>query len=113
GFIFWGLAAYVEGSAVATIVWFSLAALAKETAILAPLALAGWEIIGLLAHKSSLRKLWANREEIPQGLKPASAQGGDRSAEALRHPKSVTIAPPTVREYTGGAEESLSETAER
>ena len=98
GFIFWGLAAYVEGSAVATIVWFSLAALAKETAILAPLALAGWEIIGLLAHKSSLRKLWANREEIPQGLKPASWQGGDRSAEALRHPKS-------------GAEESLSETA--
>ena len=58
GLIFWGLSAYVEGQAVATILWFALAALAKETAILAPIALAGWEIIGLLARKSSLRKLW-------------------------------------------------------
>jgi len=49
GLIFWGLAAYVEGQEVATVVWFALAGLAKETAILAPLALAGWETIGLLA----------------------------------------------------------------
>ena len=45
GLTFWALSAYVEGQTVATIFWFSLAALAKETAILAPLALAGWEII--------------------------------------------------------------------
>jgi hypothetical protein len=58
GLTFWALSAYVEGQAVATAIWFALAALTKETAILAPLALAGWEIVGLLLRKSSLRKLW-------------------------------------------------------
>lgn len=58
GLILWGLAAYVEGEAMATALWFALAALAKETAILAPMALAGWELVGFLARKSSPRKLW-------------------------------------------------------
>lgn len=58
GLIFWGLSSYVEGEEVATLFWFAFAALAKETAILAPLALAGWEAAGLLARKSSLRGLW-------------------------------------------------------
>jgi hypothetical protein len=58
GLTFWALSAYVEGQAAATVLWFALAALAKETAILAPLALAGWEIVGWLARKSSVRKLW-------------------------------------------------------
>jgi len=88
GLIFWGLAAYLEGKALATAVWFSLAALAKETAILAPLALAGWEMVGLVAWGSSWRGLWVGGENIPQGLKPTSREAGDRSAEALRHPKS-------------------------
>src|SRR5436309_3948481 len=56
GFTFWGLAAYVEGQAGGTILWFALAALSKETAILAPVALAGWEFAGVLGRKSSLRK---------------------------------------------------------
>jgi hypothetical protein len=63
GLIFWGLAAYVEGQTVATAVWFALAALAKETAILAPFALAGWEMIGLPARKASLRRLWLHGED--------------------------------------------------
>ena len=63
GFIFWALAAYVEGEVVATAVWLALAALAKETAILAPAALAGWEIIGLLVRKSSLRTLWLDGDD--------------------------------------------------
>ena len=58
GFIFWALSAYVEGETVATTVWFALAALTKETAILAPMALVAWEIIGLTARRSSLQKLW-------------------------------------------------------
>jgi Dolichyl-phosphate-mannose-protein mannosyltransferase len=58
GLTFWALSAYVEGQAIATVIWFSLAALAKETAILAPLGLAGWEIIGFVARRSSLRGLW-------------------------------------------------------
>jgi hypothetical protein len=63
GLTFWALSAYVESEAVATVVWFALAALAKETAILAPVALAGWEIIGLFARKSSLRMLWLDRND--------------------------------------------------
>jgi hypothetical protein len=42
-FTFWGLLAYVEDCPARQVAWFSLAALAKETAILAPLALVGWE----------------------------------------------------------------------
>ncbi len=43
GLIFWGLSAYVNGSAAKAAGWFSLAVLAKETAILAPLALFAWD----------------------------------------------------------------------
>jgi hypothetical protein len=46
GFTFWGLLAYIEDRPQKMAVWFSLAALAKETAILAPLALFGWEVLG-------------------------------------------------------------------
>ena len=45
GLTFWGLCAYLEDRPRATAIWFSLAVLAKETAILAPGALAGWEIV--------------------------------------------------------------------
>jgi len=72
GFTFWGLSAYVEGQALSTALWFSVAALTKETAILTPLALAAWEGIGWLARKSSVRKLWLDGEKRPQGLKPSS-----------------------------------------
>lgn len=58
GLTFWGLSAYVEGAAGATALWFSAAVLAKETAILAPLALAGWEFVGVLARRKPLGGLW-------------------------------------------------------
>src|SRR5271156_1891765 len=45
GFTFWALAAYVEARPWKLALWFSLAALAKETAILAPLALFGWDLL--------------------------------------------------------------------
>ena len=45
GLTFWGLLAYVENRRWSLILWFSLAALAKETAILAPLALFAWDLI--------------------------------------------------------------------
>ncbi len=41
----WGLAMYVERRPVATIVFFSLAPLAKETAIVTPMALLVWELV--------------------------------------------------------------------
>ena len=48
GFTFWALAAYLEDRPWKQALWFSLAALAKETAILAPLALLAWELFGEL-----------------------------------------------------------------
>jgi 4-amino-4-deoxy-L-arabinose transferase-like glycosyltransferase len=45
GLTFWGLLAYVENRRSATPLWFSLAVLAKETAILAPVALFAWDSI--------------------------------------------------------------------
>jgi hypothetical protein len=44
GFVFWALESYVRRRNVAMAVWFSLAALAKETAILVPLGLVVWEV---------------------------------------------------------------------
>jgi hypothetical protein len=40
----WGLAMYVERRPVATVVFLALAPLAKETAIITPMALLGWEL---------------------------------------------------------------------
>jgi len=45
GFTFWALEAYIEDRPWRQAGWFSLAALSKETAILAPLALLGWELL--------------------------------------------------------------------
>ena len=45
GLTFWGLSAYVEERRAPTALWFSLAALAKETAILAPAVLFAWEAL--------------------------------------------------------------------
>ena len=65
GLIFWGLSAYIEERKLATILWFSLAALAKETAILAPLALAAWEIVGFLAPTNLVSQVMAYRGYPP------------------------------------------------
>ncbi|HEX4485122.1 MAG TPA: glycosyltransferase family 39 protein, partial [Terriglobales bacterium] len=53
--IFWGLLAYVSEKKLQAAVWFSLAALAKETAVIVPGALFGWEILRpfLRDHKFS------------------------------------------------------------
>ncbi len=48
GLTFWGFYSYVRGRAGQTALWFSLAALAKETAILAPLALLAWHQVSRL-----------------------------------------------------------------
>jgi hypothetical protein len=81
GFIFWGLSAYVEGQLVTTAVWFSVAALAKETAILAPIALAGWEMIGVLGRKTSLHTLWMHGDE--DQVRSRSEISGARRVMAL------------------------------
>ena len=45
GLTLWGLNTYLARRWRATVVWFSLAVLAKETAVLAPVALLAWEIV--------------------------------------------------------------------
>lgn len=57
GLTFWGLHAYLHDRRWAMFFWFSLAALAKETAILAPFALAAWECAGYLFRSSKWWKL--------------------------------------------------------
>jgi 4-amino-4-deoxy-L-arabinose transferase-like glycosyltransferase len=51
GLVIWGLLAYVEDRLLAAAIWFSLAALAKETAILAPAGLVAWEVIRRIAKR--------------------------------------------------------------
>ena len=53
GFTFWGLRAYLDDRQFELLAWFALAALAKETAILAPVALVGWEIVGPAVFRNS------------------------------------------------------------
>jgi len=50
GFTFWAVLAYLEDRPGKQALWFSLAALTKETAILAPLALFAWEIVAQFAR---------------------------------------------------------------
>jgi 4-amino-4-deoxy-L-arabinose transferase-like glycosyltransferase len=46
GLVFWGLYTYVREQRARAGLWFGMAALAKETAILVPIALFGWELVG-------------------------------------------------------------------
>jgi hypothetical protein len=64
GFTFWALAAYIEDRPWKQVLWFSLATLAKETAILAPLALFGWEGIGYFIRPLSKVSSKENSKEI-------------------------------------------------
>lgn len=64
GLTFWALRAYIDQRRGATAVWFSLAVLAKETAILAPLTLVAWELAECFLRKlARFRGLWLEREE--------------------------------------------------
>ena len=70
GFTFWALAAYIDDHTAhkddrpwKQVLWFSLAALAKETAILAPLALFGWELLGHFIRLRSNEVRW--KEILP------------------------------------------------
>lgn len=68
GLTFWGLRSYVRREFGRAAFWFTLAALAKETAIIAPLALLLWEAIQeWRSSKSceSLRWLWLLSPVVP------------------------------------------------
>lgn len=59
GFTFWALLAFLEDHPWKQVWWFSLAALAKETAIIAPLALFAWQVIAPEVGKRWTGKRWA------------------------------------------------------
>jgi hypothetical protein len=63
GFTFWALAAYLEDRPWRQVLWFSLATLAKETAILAPLALLGLELLTCFIRQRSQVIRW--KEILP------------------------------------------------
>src|SRR3984885_4023190 len=64
GFTFWGLLAYIEDNPWKQVFWFSAAALTKETAIVAPVALLAWQIA--LAIVPQIRRRFPDLA-IPQG----------------------------------------------
>ena len=76
GLICWGLWAYLDARPVSTAVLFSLATLAKETAIIAPAALVGWEIV-----RWSLRK-W----NVLENVRPMQASTPSRRIISLLIP---------------------------
>jgi len=55
-FTIWGLLAYVRDRRVATAVWFSMAVLSKETAIIAPMALLLFEVAARLLRPEQSRR---------------------------------------------------------
>jgi hypothetical protein len=68
GLTFWGLRAYMKGSVERAAVWFSLAALAKETAILTTLALFAWELLSrILRVRDGSRPQLSPQDLVPQG----------------------------------------------
>jgi hypothetical protein len=69
GLTFWGLSEYVKRRLGIAAIWLSVAVLAKETAILAPLALFGWEV-GLIFFGP-----WVERRfsAAPQTSRPGQA----------------------------------------
>ena len=84
GFVFWGLSTYLEHRPTAVAIWFALAALTKETAILAPAALAGWEILrtflggklfaaAIAERKSSIDAPTVDDSADRNGMRPYSA----------------------------------------
>ena len=71
GLTFWALHSYIEGKRLRSALWFSLAVLAKETALLAPLALFAYEVLGpflKLKVARSWKSLWMLLPCIPLGL---------------------------------------------
>ena len=67
GLTFWGLAAYVEDRPWLQVFWFSLAALAKETGIVAPAALFAWELLGYLIRSRWPETRW--KEILPSAVR--------------------------------------------
>jgi len=92
GLSFWGLLAYVEERRWATALWFSAAVLAKETAILAPLALFAWELICALL-KLDTRKEYPRTTSLPEEESQSGPKVDLREGTASAVPPTPTKEP--------------------
>ena len=95
GLTFWALSAYVEKNWVACALWFSLAVLAKETAVLASLALFGWEIAqvffpSLRDGNNPLAAAVCDRESLYLG-NPAPTTARDHGSAPFDNPKRTAL----------------------
>jgi len=84
GLTFWGLCAYLEDTPVQVAVWFSLATLAKETAILAPAGLACWELLRFAVPQRFVPQYWTSDVGTAAPGCPVERSSTAQSAE-LRH----------------------------
>jgi hypothetical protein len=82
---------HARSAGALTVLFFSLAALAKETAIIAPLALFAWELISSLI----LRRIANGRRQIADTASPSSETPGD--AGSRRGMASAVPNPPPLR----------------
>jgi len=92
GLIFWGLGTYIRKRLWGAAIWFSLAVLAKETAILVPLGLVLWELATLISRWYG-RKTMLTSSEAAEHQNPArqcrehganrgeSRQGRDKNSD--------------------------------
>ncbi len=97
GLAFWGLSEYVERRLGKAAIWFSLAVLAKETAILAPLALFGWELVSLfLEFWETRRSSGPQRFWVAQRFSAAIQPPASERALAPKVWKSAALLIPIV-----------------
>jgi 4-amino-4-deoxy-L-arabinose transferase-like glycosyltransferase len=83
GLSFWALLAYVERRRWDTAIWFSVAVLAKETAILAPLALFAWELSASFLTLDSRNGQAQAREGTALAVPPTLTDNRGRSIQLL------------------------------
>lgn len=77
GLIFWGLESYIGRRRIFAALWFSLASLAKETAVLVPLALLLWELACSWLEKRRLGMQTKLRAKIGNGSQTSAAKAAD------------------------------------
>jgi Dolichyl-phosphate-mannose-protein mannosyltransferase len=92
-FTFWGLLAYVENRCWDVVLWFSLAVIAKETAILTPLALFAWEGLGaLLSGRHSASVMSPIPDKLPVVIPSEARDPG--SSQRHRKPRFLVASAP-------------------
>ncbi|MGB7586562.1 MAG: glycosyltransferase family 39 protein, partial [Terriglobales bacterium] len=79
-FTFWGLLAYVDDRRLGIAIWFSLAVLTKETALLAPLALFAWEVLSTGIQRLAVER----RQNKARGPCRGSEPQDDRAPKARK-----------------------------